>query len=487
MLNKLKTFESKDCEAAYEMAKELERVFHQAAKGETSYREISPLLESAFKMQFSDGLIRLTDDKEIPPSDIRVDLWYKPTYTVACLVMHFVLTGDMPMQKNSAWEDNFHRLLSASAGRNFMGHGIDDLTGMCSTIGLFCEAGLPEFMEQFADFCPKFTELVNTTEQNLARSLQEGKTTDAWGRNLENDYRMALSGLHGKTKELFVYGTLMRGRANHSCMVDADFSTEGLLTDFAMYDLGAFPGIQPSKGDFVKGEFYFVNGATLEALNRLEGEGTLYRLVPVIIESRKKPVYVYEYLGKTVEKKKVDLIHQPWGKKQDGYVWYACYGSNLLEERFLCYLQGGQCPYNGKIYKGCKDETPPKAVKPVTIPFEMYYGNHSASWNNSGVSFLDSIQRGQTPGRMYLITEEQFYEIHKQEGSGDNWYNQLIYLGKDTGFDIYTFTNKIRREECRPDKSYVEVLRRGLIETYPKITEKELKRSFPEKESVKKR
>ena len=24
------------------------------------------------------------------------------------------------------------------------------------------------------------------------------------------------------------------------------------------------------------------------------------------------------------------------------YVWYGCYGSNMLKERFLCYLQGGQ-------------------------------------------------------------------------------------------------------------------------------------------------
>ena len=24
------------------------------------------------------------------------------------------------------------------------------------------------------------------------------------------------------------------------------------------------------------------------------------------------------------------------------YVWYACYGSNMWKDRFLCYLQGGQ-------------------------------------------------------------------------------------------------------------------------------------------------
>ncbi|HBM80591.1 MAG: hypothetical protein QME45_11935 [Clostridiales bacterium] len=163
------------------------------------------------------------------------------------------------------------------------------------------------------------------------------------------------------------------------------------------------------------------------------------------------------------------------GREQAAYVWYACYGSNMAEERFMYYLQGGRCKYNGKEYDGCRDKSAPKAKKAITIPFEMYYGNCSRNWNNCGVSFLDSSRSGKTLGRMYLISKEQFEEVRRQEGPGDCWYNQVIYLGKDSGYEIYTFTNKTRRKENEPDAGYISVIRQGLIETYPQITEKELK------------
>lgn len=38
-------------------------------------------------------------------------------------------------------------------------------------------------------------------------------------------------------------------------------------------------------------------------------------------------------------------------------VWYACYGSNLLEEHFLCYILGGQPAGVKTVYGGCNDKT----------------------------------------------------------------------------------------------------------------------------------
>ena len=38
-------------------------------------------------------------------------------------------------------------------------------------------------------------------------------------------------------------------------------------------------------------------------------------------------------------------------------IWYACYGSSILEERFLCYIQGGQPNGTRTIYDGCRDKT----------------------------------------------------------------------------------------------------------------------------------
>jgi len=35
----------------------------------------------------------------------------------------------------------------------------------------------------------------------------------------------------------------------------------------------------------------------------------------------------------------------------ESLVWYACYGSNILKERFLYYIEGGICRYNAPRVK----------------------------------------------------------------------------------------------------------------------------------------
>ena len=156
------------------------------------------------------------------------------------------------------------------------------------------------------------------------------------------------------------------------------------------------------------------------------------------------------------------------------YVWYASYGSNLLYERFLTYIQGGKCKFNGTDYPGCRDKSLPKDSRPVTIPYKMYYGNKSTAWGNGGVSFLDIGSRGQAIGRMYLVTREQFQDISRQEGRGKNWYNNSVKLGEYEGREIITFTNKIRRLYEKPSDKYIEVIRRGIRETYTDMSETEV-------------
>ncbi|MCB2288483.1 hypothetical protein LGK97_01710 [Clostridium sp. CS001] len=72
-------------------------------------------------------------------------------------------------------------------------------------------------------------------------------------------------------------------------------------------------------------------------------------------------------------------------KKAD-YVWYASYGSNLLYERFISYIKGGECKFNGVTYPGCRDKSLPKDSRAITIPYKMYYSNKSSSCGNAGVS-----------------------------------------------------------------------------------------------------
>jgi len=147
-------------------------------------------------------------------------------------------------------------------------------------------------------------------------------------------------------------------------------------------------------------------------------------------------------------------------------VWYVAYGSNMLRERFMVYINGGRFCDIKKTYSGCTDKTPPTADEPLTIPFELYFGNESKTWGG-GVAFIDKDKSGQTKGRAYLITTGQFDEIQAQEGNGPNWYNCVIELKKDrNGIPYKLFTNENRRPENSPSKEYRAIYDKGLKEVY---------------------
>ena len=145
-------------------------------------------------------------------------------------------------------------------------------------------------------------------------------------------------------------------------------------------------------------------------------------------------------------------------------IWYACYGSNILYERFCYYIKGGIYALTGKTYPGCSDKTLPTEDAPIVIPYEMYFGNKSHSWGDSGVAFLDTSKPSAVLGRAYLISDEQFNEIQLQEGTSSNWYNYKVDLGYYRDYPIKTFTNSTRRPENRPSDVYLQVIMQGMQE-----------------------
>lgn len=156
------------------------------------------------------------------------------------------------------------------------------------------------------------------------------------------------------------------------------------------------------------------------------------------------------------------------------YVWYACYGSNLLKERFLLYIKSGKCRFNDKCYKGCADKSEPLRDIPNTIPYELYFGKSSPSWEHGGVAFLkpNLNEKAATLGRMYLITEQQFNDIQEQEGP--NWYNKVLELPSFDNFPVKTFTHSEEFAKNIPCDKYLDVVREGLRETYPSMNDDEL-------------
>lgn len=279
--------------------------------------------------------------------------------------------------------------------------------------------------------------------------------------------------------KIFVYGTLMAGEANNrKFMSGAKFEGRAILEDYAMFELGSYPAILPVFGEVVKGEVYIITEHTLKELHFLEGEGELYRYNEVLITyetGKQELVGTYVYCRDIEQKNIVPHSCQPWCKGwQNDLVWYACYGSNLLKERFLHYIQGGVCRFNNKEYKKCSDTTNPRDSQPICIPYPMYFGNCSRTWSGSGVCFLDTSKEGVTLGRMYLITREQMDHIHEQEGCSKEWYDKTVEMGFRNSIRIVTISNSCLRSKNPPTENYMEVVKLGLRETYPKMTEKEI-------------
>ncbi|MCW3785679.1 hypothetical protein [Plebeiibacterium sediminum] len=183
-------------------------------------------------------------------------------------------------------------------------------------------------------------------------------------------------------------------------------------------------------------------------------------------------------------------------------VWYASYGSNLCEDRFLCYIKGGTPKGSVKMHSGCSDKTAPRAIQNIIINRALYFAKGYSSWGKGGVAFIKHEPNANevTLGRMYLISYNQFIDVVKQENDYEGnleidfneaqvrgshvflhnaWYGKLMYLGKESGYPIFTFTNErfLEEEINAPGSEYLETLKKGVKESY-KITGKELQEYF---------
>ena len=175
-------------------------------------------------------------------------------------------------------------------------------------------------------------------------------------------------------------------------------------------------------------------------------------------------------------------------------VWYACFGSNLLQECFLSYIQGGRAPGATLDRVGCTDINPPAHNRGILILHPLYFAAESPQWGNKGVAFLGTVREDEakTLGRMYLISRQQFMEVVLQENrhrdledkSGIDldgaiqagWsrnrlglYDTVLFLGEEEGHPIFTLTASWTLEQApinSPSPSYLRVIAQGLKEAY---------------------
>ena len=155
-----------------------------------------------------------------------------------------------------------------------------------------------------------------------------------------------------------------------------------------------------------------------------------------------------------------------WKKE---YVFYVCYGSNLCEERFKCYITGKA---NKKLSvpagEKCKDQTPIVFSTTLRIPYEMYFGNSSRTWKGGGVCFIKPTKATDSKkysfARAYLITKEQYEHVWKRECKSPNWYGNEIDLNSIAGIPAKTFTSDYVHSFNMPCEEYLNVVRKGLIE-----------------------
>lgn len=170
-------------------------------------------------------------------------------------------------------------------------------------------------------------------------------------------------------------------------------------------------------------------------------------------------------------------------------VYYLSYGSNLSHHRFFCYIAGGQPEGNSRNYGGCRNTLLPNLNFGVKFDAALYFSGESTTWGGGGVMFADFSQPGESLGRAYRITLEQFCDVAAQESGfpvgsvdfdwdelfsngfieGDGQYGTLILAGYLHGLPVLTFTNATGAQNKPlnpPSVDYRKVIAKGLEETF---------------------
>lgn len=171
----------------------------------------------------------------------------------------------------------------------------------------------------------------------------------------------------------------------------------------------------------------------------------------------------------------MELIDKDELKKYDNeeYIWYACYGSNINYERFMYYINGDE----EKKYSssdGCKDKTEPLEERKYIFKCPIYFAGRSRRWGG-GIAFLDYEKKGKSYGKIYKVKMSQFKGVLNQE-QNCRLYDTILLLDYVDGLPVFSFTakHKLQDELNEPSESYVEVIKKGLLDLYEELDSKQI-------------
>lgn len=461
------------------LIKEYKELFIRQVERKADVKELVEIMEEFIYNQDQDGYWRLIYSEDMP-FDAKIEYWKYPTILFTSIMISFKLNHSKLCNMIKGFDETLLRALDIIERGKLTGHGYSSFNFKLSALKTLLQADVMKFIELYPEENKAFTDLIYSNRSEILKLLKGGKTRFDFNEEFSLRIEEVLNNMSGKKEVyLFVYGTLMKNnRHKQSYLDNADYKGECTLDGYSLYDLGYYPGIVEDEDCKVKGELYAIPQNKLPEIDIYEAEGFLYNRTLVQVYSEKHELveaYVYIYNQSVTGKSIVAFHNQPWfegvTEVNRNYVWYACYGSNINKERFMKYINGDKTRVG--IHKdGCRDKTPPVEEKPYILEHPIYFANHSGRWDNKGVAFLDIYKKGRCYGKMYLITKEQFKEIHQQEGQGSDWYNEIVNLGFEDGIPIQTITHTLRYyEDTIPSNAYLDVIKKGIQDTYPSLKE----------------